>query len=818
MTLQERREELKKRLNRDLLLFDGGMGTQLQNAGLKAGQIPEELNLDAPDLITDVHCRYLRAGADFITTNTFGCNRLKMAEAKYPVAQMIGAAIENAKKAQKVCGREDDSYIVLDIGPIGTMLKPLGTLPFSEAYEIIAEQIEAAKDSVDAVLFETMTDVYEVKAAILAAKEHSDLPIFTTMTFDKSKRTLTGTNVETFVNIVESLGVDMLGVNCSLGPKELAPIIEELLSFSHVPVMAQPNAGLPNFLHGETVYELTPEEFVTDLQPFLNGGLAVCGGCCGTTPDFIAALNGVRPSKANPRTNPYMPKVSSSTQTVRFDGHVIVCGERLNPTGKKKMQAALKENHLDEVVAEGIRQEDAGAEVLDVNVGLPGIDEAQMMQKLIPMLQEVINLPLQIDSSSPEALEAACRIYNGRPLINSVNAKPAMMEAVLPIVKKYGGIVIALTLEEEIPLLAQERVELAERIIDRAGQEGIRKEDIVVDCLTLTASAQQKEVAQTLKAVRMMRERGHHTALGVSNVSFGLPYRALLNRTFLSMAIDAGLDLPIMNPLDAQMMGCVDAANLLLDHDHDSIHFIEKYANASDVLTNTVSASGAGTPAQNGATADGSGGNGSGSSDFDLSYMIQKGMKNEVQEQTRKELSGSSAMTLINEVIIPALNRVGKDYEAGKIFLPQLIQAAETTKLAFAVVQETFQASEEKKGPILICTVEGDIHDIGKNIVKVVLESYGYDMIDLGKDVKAEEVVAAYHQYKPKMIGLSALMTTTVVNMQKTIDALHAAGITCPVWVGGAVLTQQIADEIGADYYSSDAMDSVRLLEEVVKA
>ncbi|MCR5267268.1 MAG: homocysteine S-methyltransferase family protein [Lachnospiraceae bacterium] len=808
---------LLQRLNRDFLLFDGGMGTQLQNAGLKAGQIPEELNIERPELIRTVHSNYLKAGADFITTNTFGCNRLKMAGAKYSVPEMIKAAIDNAKAAQEACGRVNDSYIALDIGPIGTMLKPLGTLPFEEAYELIAEQIDAAGDGVDAILFETMTDVYEVKAAILAAKEHSDLPVFTTMTFDKTGRTLTGTNVETFVNIVESLGVTMLGVNCSLGPKELAPIIEDLLKFSHVPVMAQPNAGLPNFKHGETVYELTPEQFIADLKGYMEDGLAVCGGCCGTTPDFIRALNENRPAQVNARQNPYLPKVSSPTRTVTFDGHVIVCGERLNPTGKKKMQAALKENHLDEVIAEGIRQEDAGAEVLDVNVGLPGINEAEMMVKIIPMLQEVINLPLQIDSSSAEALEAACRIYNGRPLINSVNAKPAVLDAVLPIVKKYGGIVIGLTLEEEIPLLAEERVELAKRIIDRAGQEGIRPQDVIIDCLTLTASAQQKEVAETLKAVRTVREMGHHCVLGVSNVSFGLPYRALLNRTFLTMAIDAGLDLPIMNPLDAQMMACVDAANLLLNYDKDSTCYINKYANASDgagISTNAVN-SGSGNGAAAG-TPNGSDTGAGNAAAFDLSYMIKKGMKNEVTEQTKAELAQKDAMTLINDVIIPALNQVGKDYESGKIFLPQLIQAAETTKLAFQVVQETFSASDEKKGPVIICTVEGDIHDIGKNIVKVVLESYGYDMIDLGKDVKAEEVVEACRKYAPKAIGLSALMTTTVVNMQQTIDALHAADITIPVWVGGAVLTQAIADEIGADYYAEDAMGTVRLMDQII--
>lgn len=785
------------------LLFDGGMGTQLQAAGLKAGQIPEELNIDNPELLQSIHKRYLDAGADFITTNTFGCNRLKMAKAKYSVSEMINAAIDNAHKARKAAGREKDAYIALDLGPVGTMLKPLGTLDFEEAVDIVGEQIDAAKDKVDVILFETMTDIYELKAGIIAAKERCDLPIFTSMTFEKSGRTLTGTDVRTYVNIVESLGVSALGVNCSLGPKELEPIIEDLLTYSHIPVFAQPNAGLPKFENGQTVYGLNANDFAEGLKKYMDNGLCACGGCCGTTPEFIRALNAVRPAAPSIRKVEYQTSVSSGNRTVGFDGHVIVCGERLNPTGKKKMQAALLENRLDELISEAIRQEDAGAEILDVNVGLPGIDEEAMMQKLIPMLQEVVNVPLQIDSSSPKAIEAACRIYNGRPLINSVNGKPEVLETVLPIVKKYGGVVIGLTLNEGIPLLCEERVELAKRIIERANEEGIRKEDVIIDCLTLTASAQQKEVMETLKAVKAVRSMGCHAVLGVSNVSFGLPNRALLNRAFLAMAIDAGLDLPIMNPLDAEMMGTVDAANLLMNYDLNGMQYINKHSGDSTVVNITQKVSSGDVKGD----------------DESCSVMrcIEKGLKSGITDATKAALVDTKPLDLINETVIPALNKVGKDYETGVIFLPQLIQAAETAKMSFDVIKESFTASGDKKGPIVICTVEGDIHDIGKNIVKVILESYGYEVIDLGKDVKSEAVVEAYEKYSPKAIGLSALMTTTVVNMEKTIAVLKQSGCKCPIWVGGAVLTDSIATEIGADYYTEDAMASVRLLEKIIK-
>ena len=586
--------------------------------------------------------------------------------------------------------------------------------------------------------------------------------------------------------------VDALGVNCSLGPNELKPIIEDILSVANTPVMIQPNAGLPCLHNGETCYHVTSDEYANNMREYMDNGVSIVGGCCGTTPDFIAELKKIAPRFVTKRSVKKYTRVSSLNQTVTFEGQIVVCGERLNPTGKKKLKAALKEGRYDECVVEGIKQQQAGADILDVNVGLPGIDESQTMVKVIKLLQEVINLPLQIDSSSAEVIEKACRYYNGKPLINSVNGKNEVMDAIFPIVKKYGGVVIGLTLEDGIPLLATERLKIAQKIIEKADEYGISKENIIIDCLTLTASAQQKEVQETLKALTLVKqELGVHTVLGVSNVSFGLPNRPLLNRTFLTLAMQAGLDLPIINPLDQELMGTIDAYNVLYYFDPESTHYISKQSQVQTIQPAVTSA-------------------------FSLEDMIIHGLKDEVQAKTKEVLQVHDAMDVINNMIIPALNKVGKDYEKNLIFLPQLIQSAETTKKAFEVVKSTFHVDSQVKGPVMMCTVEGDIHDIGKNIVKVVLESYGYQVIDLGKDVKVEKVVEAYHQHQPKIIGLSALMTTTVVNMQKTIEALHQAGCDCPIWVGGAVLTQEIADEIGADYYSEDAMASVTLLNQLL--
>ena len=784
---------LQKRLKKEILVFDGAMGTQLQEAGLKAGEIPECLNITHPELIQSIHQKYLNAGADFITTNTFGANALKMKDVNYSLKEIIEAAIDNAKAAQKNTNRQNNSYIALDIGPIGQLLEPMGTLSFDQAYEIIKEQVLLAKDKVDLVLLETMTDIYEVKAGVLAVKENSDLPVFVTMTYETNQRTLSGCDPVTMVNILEGLNVDALGINCSLGPVELTPIINEVLKTASLPVILQPNAGLPCLVAGKTCYNMDSDTFVAESIKHVKNGVRIIGGCCGTTPEFIAKLKKAIPAKPVITTPVKATRVSSGSKTVEFGHHVVVCGERLNPTGKKKLKEALKQQRYDELVIEAIKQDQAKAHVLDVNVGLPGIDEVATMKHVIKLLQEVISLPLQIDSSNAQAIEQACRYYNGKPLINSVNGKTETMEAIFPIVKKYGGVVICLTLDENgIPPKAKDRLEIAKKIIKTAAKYGISKENIIIDCLVLTVSAQQKEVMETIKAVRMVKEElGVHTVLGVSNVSFGLPNRPLLNKTFLTMAMAAGLDLPIINPLDKELMDAIDAFNVLYNYDQDATIYIQNQSNQTVTsIKNTT--------------------------DFTLEDIIIRGLKDEVKTATKKQLETKDGLEIINNILIPALDKVGKQYENNTIFLPQLIQAAETSKIAFGVIKDTFKETTATKGPVIMATVHGDIHDIGKNIVKVVLESYGYKIIDLGKDVPPETVVDAFYQYHPKAIGLSALMTTTVASMEKTIAMLKKIDSMCPIFVGGAVLTADYAKEINADYYSKDAMDAVELLNRII--
>ena len=784
---------LQERLKKEILVFDGAMGTQLQEAGLKAGEIPECLNITHPELIQSIHQKYLNAGADFITTNTFGANALKMKDVNYSLKEIIEAAIDNAKAAQKNTNRQNNSYIALDIGPIGQLLEPMGTLSFDQAYEIIKEQVLLAKDKVDLVLLETMTDIYEVKAGVLAVKENSDLPVFVTMTYETNQRTLSGCDPVTMVNILEGLNVDALGINCSLGPVELTPIINEVLKTASLPVILQPNAGLPCLVAGKTCYNMDSDTFVAESIKHVKNGVRIIGGCCGTTPEFIAKLKKAIPAKPVITTPVKATRVSSGSKTVEFGHHVVVCGERLNPTGKKKLKEALKQQRYDELVIEAIKQDQAKAHVLDVNVGLPGIDEVATMKHVIKLLQEVISLPLQIDSSNAQAIEQACRYYNGKPLINSVNGKTETMEAIFPIVKKYGGVVIGLTLDENgIPPKAKDRLEIAKKIIKTAAKYGISKENIIIDCLVLTVSAQQKEVMETIKAVRMVKEElGVHTVLGVSNVSFGLPNRPLLNKTFLTMAMATGLDLPIINPLDKELMDAIDAFNVLYNYDQDATIYIQNQSNQTVTsIKNTT--------------------------DFTLEDIIIRGLKDEVKTATKKQLETKDGLEIINNILIPALDKVGKQYENNTIFLPQLIQAAETSKIAFGVIKDTFKETTATKGPVIMATVHGDIHDIGKNIVKVVLESYGYKIIDLGKDVPPETVVDAFYQYHPKAIGLSALMTTTVASMEKTIAMLKKIDNMCPIFVGGAVLTADYAKEINADYYSKDAMDAVELLNRII--
>jgi 5-methyltetrahydrofolate--homocysteine methyltransferase len=783
---------LSKQLRDKVFVFDGAMGTQLQQLGLTIGEYPEVMNMEHPSVIQDIHETYLKAGADFITTNTFGCNPLKMKDCIYSYQDMMLAAINNASIARKKTKREKDSYIVLDIGPIGQLLEPMGILTFDEAYNIFKAQVLLVKDKVDAVLFETMSDIYEVKAGVLAVKENSDLPVFVTMTFENNQRTLSGCDALTMITVLEGLHVDALGVNCSLGPIELTPIINQILETTTLPVIVQPNAGLPHLVEGKTCFMMDCDTFVKETIKHVKHGVQIIGGCCGTTPAYIASLKEQLPKQQPPSVIP-ITRVSSGNQTVSFNHNVIVCGERLNPTGKKKLKAALLEERYDDVIKEAILQEQAGAHVLDVNVGLPGIDECSVMRHVIKLLQEVITLPLQIDSSDIPTLETACRYYNGKPLINSVNGKAESMASVFPIVQKYGGVIIGLTLDENgIPSTAQERVKIAKKIIQEASKYGIKQQDIIIDCLVLTASAQQKEVMETVKAVGMMKDLGIHTVLGVSNISFGLPNRPLLNKTFLSMVLSAGLNLPIINPLDNELMATIDAFNVLSNQDTNASKYIAKQAN--QIVKSAVN-----------------------EISFSLYDIIIYGLKEEVKKVTKQLLKEKEALDIIDTIVIPALNDIGNQYETNRIFLPQLIQSAEVAKSAFTIIKESFTSSGTTKGPIIMATVYGDIHDIGKNIVKVVLESYGYQVIDLGKDVHPDKVVEAYHKYHPKAIGLSALMTTTVVSMEKTIALLKQINGICPIFVGGAVLTKDYAKAIHADYYAKDALETVTIMNTIIE-
>jgi 5-methyltetrahydrofolate--homocysteine methyltransferase len=826
------RERLLAKLGQVPLVFDGGMGSQLQARGLVPGELPEAYNITHSDIVIDIHREYLASGSSCILTNTFGSNRYRVEESPYTLDEIIGAAITNGRAAitleNERCrkeGIEKDCFLFLDMGPIGQLIEPMGSLSFDEAYLTFREQVLIAKNQVDAILIETVSDLYEMKAAVLAAKENSDLPVFATMTFETTGKTLMGTTPATMVAFLEGIGVDALGVNCSLGPKEIAPIVEEILSMARIPVIVQPNAGLPIYSSNSTTYNVTVEEFASYIRDFVQSGVSAVGGCCGTTPAYIksaaAILSGVSVKR---RHNTAFTRITSGSKCVTLGERVMVCGERLNPTGKKKLKEALLNQHYEEVLLEAIHQEQAGADVLDVNVGLPGIDEAAVMVKVIKSIQEIIVLPLQIDSSSPDVLEKACRIYNGKPLINSVNGKKDVMEAVFPIVKKYGGVILGLTLDENgIPPLAEDRLLIAGKIIETAESFGIDRSDVIIDCLVLTASAQQKEVAETLKALTLVKnELGVHTVLGCSNVSFGLPNRPLINKTFMAMALYAGLDLPIMNPLDKDLMSTVDAFEVLSYKDVDSSRYISRHAADRTGSAATVKNSSNGALSGNASSGGISGRTehetGRSDGEMTLKEMVVAGMKDLIAEKTKEQLLYFSSMQIINEELIPGLDDVGRKYESGQLFLPQLILSAETTKLAFSVLKETFTAEgKQGKGPILLATVEGDIHDIGKNIVRVVLESYGFHVIDLGKDVPVEKVAEAFLTYKPQMIGLSALMTTTVHFMEKTIKRLKECEGICPILVGGAVLTSDVAREIGADYYAKDALESAELAQRLIK-
>ena len=793
--------DINKILSKNIVFLDGAMGTMLQAKGLKLGERPEALCITAPDEIYDIHKMYIDAGSNIVYSNTFGANRHKLEGTGYSTEEIVTKAISIAKRA---CEGED-AYTALDIGPIGELLEPAGALTFEEAYDIFKEMVIAGeKAGADLVVFETMTDLYEVKAGVLAAKENTNLPVFVTMTFEENGRTFTGCTVESMAYVLEGLGVDAMGINCSMGPEEILPLAQRLTSCTNVPVIVKANAGLPNPV--DNSYDIDANDFARLMVPYAECGVKIMGGCCGTTPDYIKAmcekLKNAEVKKVNVEAKSVL---CTPSLVVDIDG-VRVIGERINPTGKKRFQQALKEHDLEYIAERGVEQADAGADILDVNVGLPGIDEKEMMISTVKMLQSVLNLPLQIDSSNAEAIEAGLRVCNGKAIVNSVNGEQEVMDKILPIVKKYGAAVVGLTMDSRgIPKTAEERFEIAQRILENALKHGIRKEDVFIDCLTLTVSAQQDQAVETLKAVRRVKEElGLNTVLGVSNISFGLPEREFITVNFLTQAMAMGLTLPIVNPNQTAVMDAIYSYKVLSGEDKNSEKYIGRFAGRK---TETV------------ITTNDSQGTAESNSFGDIEYAVSKGLKEETRKITLKLLEEKTEMEIINDILIPVLDKIGDRYERQEIFLPQLINSASASCEAFEVIKKSILSkgsSSVSKGKVILATVKGDIHDIGKNIVKVILENYGYQVIDLGKDVPMEKVVTTAIKEDVKLVGLSALMTTTVESMKKTIEALRESGHDCKVVVGGAVLTAEYAKQIGADYYAKDAKQTVDAAKEVL--
>ena len=788
------------------VLLDGGMGTQLQTRGLQPGQKPELAALEMPDTLTAIHADYARAGADILLANTFGANAKKLAGCPCTVEQVVSASIACARSA----AAETGALVALDIGPLGELLVPAGTLSFEDAYAEFAQVIRAgAAAGADLVFLETMTDLYELKAAILAAKENCALPVFTSMSFESRGRTFTGCTVESYAVTAAGLGADAVGINCSLGPKEILPFAQRLCRSvpAGVPVFVKPNAGLPN---PDGSYNLNAAEFAAEMKAYASIGVSMVGGCCGTTPAFIAKLRETFAPLVPAEKIPIRRScLCTPVRFVEVDG-ITVVGERINPTGKKRLQQALRDGDSAYPCAQAVAQAEAGAQVLDVNAGLPGIDEAATLEHLVKDLQAITDLPLQLDSSNPEALSRALRIYNGKPIVNSVNGEQKTLDTILPLCKKYGAAVVGLALDEHgIPADSEGRFAIAKRIAAAANAAGIPNEDVYIDCLTLTASAQQEGAVQTLEALtRCKKELGVRTVLGVSNISFGLPCRGYLNTTFLTMAMSAGLDLAIMNPNTPEMMAAVRAYRVLTSQDKQSSDYVAAYADVQIQTTQTSKS--AATVAEVGAAAPG------GDALFEA---VRRGLKAEARAAADAALTMREPLDVVNASLIPALDAVGDGFEKGTVFLPQLLQAATAAQAAFESIKAKIAASGQaqgSKGKIVIATVKGDVHDIGKNIVRVILENYGYDVLDLGRDVAPERVVEAVRQTGAKLVGLSALMTTTVPNMQATIEALHAAGLDCKVMVGGAVLTPDYARNIGADYYCKDAKASADLAKQLL--
>ncbi len=823
---------IEKKMKEGFLFFDGGCGTLLQAAGLKAGELPETWNVTHADEIRKIHYDYLMAGCNILKTNTFGANALKFQdEGEFSLKNLVERAIDNARAAiaaaetgkvpagEKVSVDEETlpHFVALDIGPLGKLLKPLGDLDFEDAVNLFRKTIAiGAAYGVDLILIETMNDIYEAKAAVLAAKETCDLPVFLTTAYDASGKLLTGADAKAVVAVAEGLGVDALGINCSLGPEQMMDIVEELAEYASVPVIVNPNAGIPRTEKGRTVYDVTPDKFRDAMIRIAGLGGRILGGCCGTTPKHIGGMiTAVRELEPRPLTFKEHTLIASYTHAVEFSGKPVLIGERINPTGKSRFKQALRDHDMDYILQEGLTQQEKKADVLDVNVGLPEIDEAAMMEEVVMELQGVTDLPLQIDTTNTEAMERALRRYNGKAMVNSVNGKEEVMREVFPLVKKYGGLVVALTIDEDgIPETAEGRLAIVDKIYKKAAEYGVARKDIIIDPLAMSVSADKESAKVTLDSLKGIKERYQgRTSLGVSNISFGLPNREFINASFFTMAMQNGLDAAIMNPNSGEMMKAYHTFCALQGYDENFAGYIEYASKLPVAAAMSGKAAGAGNGAERRENAAETGALGE-----PLIEAIVKGLKDRVGHLTEEYLKTMEAIEIIDGKLIPALDIVGQGFEAKKVFLPQLLMSAEAAKSAFDVIKETMQSkgvAEEKKGRIILATVKGDIHDIGKNIVKVLLENYGYDVIDLGKDVPPELIVKTAKEEHIRLVGLSALMTTTVPAMEETIKMLRAEGVDCKVLVGGAVLTQEYADMIHADKYAKDAMESVRYAEEL---